>query len=73
MPVHLFSTYHLLRCAILSIYSCCCCLLLLCPSEQVSRMEAGDHWIVYGQVDAGKVTNDTELTAVHHRKVGNHY
>ncbi|KAF8073046.1 dfa6 [Scenedesmus sp. PABB004] len=39
----------------------------------VSRMEAGDHWIVYGQVNAGKLTSDTLLTAVHHRKVGNHY
>jgi flavin reductase (DIM6/NTAB) family NADH-FMN oxidoreductase RutF len=39
----------------------------------VSRMEAGDHWIVYGQVEAGKLNNETQLTAVHHRKVGNHY
>ncbi|KAF6262522.1 flavodoxin-like protein [Scenedesmus sp. NREL 46B-D3] len=38
----------------------------------VSRMEAGDHWVVYGQVAAGKL-NSEELTAVHHRKVGNHY
>lgn len=38
----------------------------------VSRMEAGDHWIVYGKVEAGKL-NSEELTAVHHRKVGNHY
>lgn len=36
-------------------------------------MEAGDHWIVYAQVEAGKLKNDTELTAVLHRKVGNHY
>eukprot|EP00775_Hariotina_reticulata_P010362 gene10362-10520_t len=39
----------------------------------VSRMEAGDHWIVYAQVEAGKLKNDAELTAVLHRKVGNHY
>eukprot|EP00882_Tetradesmus_deserticola_P003043 GHRQ01003230.1.p1 GENE.GHRQ01003230.1~~GHRQ01003230.1.p1 ORF type:complete len:731 (+),score=313.16 GHRQ01003230.1:222-2414(+) len=38
----------------------------------VSRMEAGDHWVVYGRVAAGKL-NSEELTAVHHRKVGNHY
>jgi flavin reductase (DIM6/NTAB) family NADH-FMN oxidoreductase RutF len=48
----------------------CRCLLL--NTLQVSRMEAGDHWVVYGQVDAGKL-NSEELTAVHHRKVGNHY
>jgi flavin reductase (DIM6/NTAB) family NADH-FMN oxidoreductase RutF len=45
---------------------------LLLNKLQVSRMEAGDHWVVYGQVDAGKL-NSEELTAVHHRKVGNHY
>lgn len=39
----------------------------------MSRMEAGDHWIIYGQVEAGKLNNETDLTAVHHRKVGNHY
>lgn len=39
----------------------------------VSRMEAGDHWVVYGQVVDGQVQSETELTAVHHRKVGNHY
>jgi len=39
----------------------------------VSRMEAGDHWIVYGQVVDGELQNDKELTAVMHRKVGNHY
>lgn len=36
-------------------------------------MEAGDHWVVYGQVDDGMVQFDTELTAVMHRKVGSHY
>jgi flavin reductase (DIM6/NTAB) family NADH-FMN oxidoreductase RutF len=40
---------------------------------QVSRLEAGDHWVVYGQVVDGVLQNDTELTAVMHRKVGNHY
>lgn len=39
----------------------------------VSRLEAGDHWVVYGQVVDGVLQSDTELTAVMHRKVGNHY
>ncbi|MGL5795399.1 MAG: flavin reductase, partial [Waterburya sp.] len=38
-----------------------------------SRMECSDHWIVYSQVDLGRVANPDGLTAVHHRKVGNHY
>ena len=38
-----------------------------------SRMECRDHWIVYSQVDLGRVSNPDGLTAVHHRKVGNHY
>ena len=41
--------------------------------EVVSRMECSDHWIVYSQVDTGRVSNPNGLTAVHHRKVGNHY
>ncbi|MBD1913893.1 MULTISPECIES: diflavin flavoprotein [unclassified Leptolyngbya] len=41
--------------------------------EVVSRMECSDHWIVYSIVDAGRVSNPDALTAVHHRKVGNHY
>lgn len=40
---------------------------------QVSRMEAGDHWVVYGHVQDGQLQNDKELTAVMHRKAGNHY
>ncbi len=40
---------------------------------QVSRMEAGDHWVVYGHVLDGELQSDTELTAVMHRKAGNHY
>jgi flavorubredoxin/flavin reductase (DIM6/NTAB) family NADH-FMN oxidoreductase RutF len=39
----------------------------------VSRMECEDHWLVYSTVDGGKVANEDERTAVHHRKVGNHY
>ncbi len=38
-----------------------------------SRMECGDHWVVYATVDNGKVLNSDSVTAVHHRKSGNHY
>jgi flavorubredoxin/flavin reductase (DIM6/NTAB) family NADH-FMN oxidoreductase RutF len=41
--------------------------------EVVSRMEGSDHWIVYSTVDMGRVSKTDALTAVHHRKVGNHY
>ena len=41
--------------------------------EVCSRMECSDHWIVYSKVDLGRVSNPDGLTAVHHRKVGNHY
>ncbi len=41
--------------------------------EVVSRMEGDDHWIVYSTVDVGRVAKADALTAVHHRKVGNHY
>jgi flavorubredoxin/flavin reductase (DIM6/NTAB) family NADH-FMN oxidoreductase RutF len=41
--------------------------------EVFSRMECSDHWIVYSKVDLGRVSNPDGLTAVHHRKVGNHY
>ena len=41
--------------------------------EVMSRMECSDHWIVYSKVDLGRVSNPDGLTAVHHRKVGNHY
>ena len=39
----------------------------------VTRMEAHDHWIVYSTVDTGRISKAGALTAVHHRKVGNHY
>jgi len=39
----------------------------------VSRMECSDHWLVYSQVDSGRVSKPDGLTAVHHRKVGNYY
>ncbi|QSJ17276.1 diflavin flavoprotein [Nostoc sp. UHCC 0702] len=41
--------------------------------EVVSRMDCGDHWAVYSTVYAGRVSNPDAMTAVHHRKVGNHY
>jgi len=38
-----------------------------------SRMECGDHWLVYATVDNGKVFNNEGLSAVHYRKTGTHY
>ncbi|PMB03532.1 hypothetical protein CI592_14730, partial [Fischerella thermalis CCMEE 5328] len=37
------------------------------------RMECGDHWVVYAVVDNGKLLQPDSMTAVHHRKAGNHY
>ncbi len=39
----------------------------------VSRLETPDHWVVYSSVQNGRVSQPDSLTAVHHRKVGNHY
>jgi len=39
----------------------------------VQRMEGPDHWIIYAQVEQGNVADSQASTAVHHRKVGNHY
>jgi len=41
--------------------------------EVTSRLECSDHWIVYSTAQAGRVAKLDVLTAVHHRKVGNHY
>jgi flavin reductase (DIM6/NTAB) family NADH-FMN oxidoreductase RutF len=41
--------------------------------EVATRMECSDHWLVYAIVDLGRVSDLNALTAVHHRKVGNHY
>jgi flavorubredoxin/flavin reductase (DIM6/NTAB) family NADH-FMN oxidoreductase RutF len=41
--------------------------------EVSRRLECSDHWIVYSTVQAGRVAKLDVLTAVHHRKVGNHY
>lgn len=38
-----------------------------------SRLDCGDHWIIYATVQTGRVAKRDGLTAVHHRKVGNHY
>ena len=42
-----------------------------CRVEQ--RMEGPDHWIIYAVVEQGNVADTEAVTAVHHRKVGNHY
>ncbi len=39
----------------------------------VNRLELSDHWLVYSVVDDGRTAKADGLTAVHHRKVGNHY
>ncbi|MDJ0677813.1 MAG: diflavin flavoprotein [Calothrix sp. MO_167.B42] len=38
-----------------------------------SRMEIGDHWLIYATLDNGQVLNLDGVTAVHHRKSGTHY
>lgn len=38
-----------------------------------SRMECGDHWVIYAIVKNGKLIETDALTAVHYRKSGNHY
>jgi len=38
-----------------------------------SRMDCGDHWVIYSCVEAGRVAKAQGVTAVHHRQVGNHY
>ncbi|MCP9928290.1 diflavin flavoprotein [Cyanobium sp. CH-040] len=37
------------------------------------RLEGPDHWIIYAVVEQGNVADTQAHTAVHHRKVGNHY
>ena len=41
--------------------------------EVTSRMDCNDHWVIYSTVQNGRVANVNGLTAVHHRKIGNHY
>ncbi|WP_404789933.1 diflavin flavoprotein [Altericista sp. CCNU0014] len=38
-----------------------------------NRMDCGDHWLVYALIEAGAVIDPDRLTAIHHRKSGNHY
>ena len=38
-----------------------------------SRMECGDHWLIYAVVDNGKVLQPGGMTAAYHRKSGSHY
>jgi flavorubredoxin/flavin reductase (DIM6/NTAB) family NADH-FMN oxidoreductase RutF len=38
-----------------------------------SRMEAGDHYVLYAVVEEGKLRAKDGVAAVHHRKVANHY
>ncbi|MEB3176565.1 MAG: diflavin flavoprotein [Synechococcus sp.] len=42
-----------------------------CQVQQ--RMECADHWLIYAVVRGGNVADQQAITAVHHRKVGNHY
>ena len=41
--------------------------------EITTRMDCGDHWVIYSTVHTGRVAEVNALTAVHHRKMGNHY
>jgi len=38
-----------------------------------TRMDCGDHWLIYAVVDNGKVIQSTGMSAVHHRKSGSQY
>lgn len=38
-----------------------------------NRLEASDHWVIYSTVQTGRLAKVEGVTAVHHRKVGNHY
>jgi len=38
-----------------------------------SRMETGDHWLVYATVDNGHLINPDGITAINHRKSANYY
>jgi flavin reductase (DIM6/NTAB) family NADH-FMN oxidoreductase RutF len=39
----------------------------------VSRMECGDHWVIYATIDSGKLLDANSRTAIHHRKTGSRY
>ena len=38
-----------------------------------NRLECGDHWVLYTTAQQGKLLSDSGVTAIHHRKSGNHY
>lgn len=38
-----------------------------------SRMETGDHWIIYATVDNAELQDDKTLSAIHYRKTGARY
>jgi len=38
-----------------------------------SRLEAGDHWLVYATVDNGHLLNQDGITAINHRSSANYY
>lgn len=38
-----------------------------------SRMDCGDHWVVYATVDNGQMLQPMGMTAIHHRKSGSQY
>ena len=38
-----------------------------------SRMEAGDHWVIYATVEGGAPLDDSAQSAVHFRRVGTSY
>tara|TARA_Y100001970_G_scaffold293830_1_gene443620 strand:- start:544 stop:2328 length:1785 start_codon:yes stop_codon:yes gene_type:complete len=38
-----------------------------------SRMECGDHVVIYAEINCGSLMNQNDLTAVHHRKSGENY
>ncbi len=38
-----------------------------------NRMECGDHWLIYAVAQKGNLLKDEGVTAIHHRKSGNHY
>ena len=37
------------------------------------RMECGDHWLIYAEIQHGKVLDSNGITAVHHRRTGSNY
>ena len=37
------------------------------------RMDVGDHWVIYAEVEAGGLFDDSGTTALHHRRSGANY